>query len=198
MATLTVQNLTNDPVYIGDLYTTIQPNAAISTRRSTADLTRMAALQAALAAGTVAASVELSPDEQASGLLSQGLAQGAATGTSPEAIVRVPLTAGVGGGPDDVLVYPLNGLPAAKVRILSVYADISTPEDASVLQVYTSTGGDGTLCGEVSSAAAGRATQDSAVIASQVITNGSTVGLWVHRSNNLVVGEVFITLRPEV
>jgi hypothetical protein len=113
-------------------------------------------------------------------------------------IVRVPLVAGDGGVPDDTQVYPLNGLPAAKLRILSVYADIASAEDASVIQVRTSTMGAGTLCGELSSAAAGRATQDSAVTASQVLVNGSTVGLWVYRSNNLVAGEVFITLRPEV
>jgi len=69
MAILTVQNLTEAPVHVGDLYTTLQPNAPISTKRFMSDLARMSALQGLIQAGSVAVSVELSPEEKASGLL---------------------------------------------------------------------------------------------------------------------------------
>jgi hypothetical protein len=161
----------------------------------------MYGLESLIAAGTVAVSVQYDSTEQAAGLVAQGVPQGPATGVSPEMVVRVPLVAG-GGGADDVLVYPFGGLPSAKIRILSAYADISTAgAGGSLLEIYSSTGGgggSGTLCAEISSAATGRATQDNQVKTSVVLTNGTTVGLWVHRTDNTVVGEVFIVLRPEI
>ena len=199
MATLTVQNLTSSPVYIRDLYATIAPNGSISTIRFESDLSRMGGLQAAIAAGQVAASIQLSSTEQSSGLLAQGIAQGPATGVSPEEVVRVSLVAGVGATPDDVLVYAADHLPAAKMRIMEAYAVISTAGGVgSTLQVRTAVSGGGTLCAEISAHTAGHADQDNTVTATQVITNGSTVGLWVHRTDNTTAGEVFITLRPEI
>lgn len=84
MAQLTVQNLTSDPVYIRDLYVTIQPNATITTTRFESDLSRMAGLQAAIAAGRVAASFQLSPAEQSSGLLAAVTPQDPTTVSSGE------------------------------------------------------------------------------------------------------------------
>jgi hypothetical protein len=198
MAQLTVQNLTNNPVYIRDLYATIQPNGSITTTRYASDLPRMAGLQAAIAAGQVAASLQLSDAELASGLVGQGLAQVPPSTASPEEVVRVQLTPGAGGGADDVQVYAFNELPGVKLRIISAYADISTAEAGSTLQVRSAPVGGGSLCAQMSSAVVGRAAQDNTVTSSVVLVNGPTVGLWVHRSNNLVEGEVFITLRPEV
>ena len=197
MANLTVQNLTSAPVYVRDLYVTIQSNASISTTRYASDLPRMYGLQALMAAGTVAASVQYDATEQAAGLMAQGLPQVPATGVSPEMVVRVPL---VGGGViTDTKVYPLAGLPAAKIRILNVYADISNSGGGSgLLQVCSAAAGGGTLCAEIAAAATGRANQDNAVTTSVVLTNSSTVGLWVHQTDAAVVGEVFIVLRPEI
>jgi hypothetical protein len=198
MATLVVTNLTTSPVYVADLYVTIAASGSITTTRAASDLPRMAGLQSLIQVGTVSASVTFTATEQASGLVGQGIVAQAATGVSTEEVVRVPLTAGTPGTADDVTVYALGKLPAAKLRVMEAYALISTNIAASTLQIRSATGGLGTLCGEISSAALGHADLDTTVTASQVLTNGASVGLFIRRSDRGVAGEVFITLRPEI
>jgi hypothetical protein len=197
MATLTVVNLTANPVYCSDLYATLQPNGTISTTRNASDLPRMQSLQALITAGTVSASVQYTANELGSGLVGQGLPQGSATGIAPEEIIRVPFTAGAGGSADDITVYAVGALPAAKLRILDMYVEVATAVSASTLSARSAAAGGGTLCAQCASAATGRNGQNTAVTASQVLTNGASVGLFIHRSDNGVAGEAFITVRPE-
>jgi hypothetical protein len=199
MATLVVTNLTTSPVYVADLYATIAASGSLTTTRPASALSAMTSLQSLIAAGTVSASVTFTATEQSSGLVGQGIVAQAATGVATEELVRVPLASGGSSGTaDDVTVYALNKLPAAKMRILEVYAVISTAVGASTMQVRTQAAGAGTLCAQVSSATAGHAVQDNTVTASQVITNGASVGLFIRRSDRSVVGEMFIRLRPEI
>lgn len=198
MATLTVVNLTANPVYCSDLYTTLQPNGTVTTTRYASDLPRMASLQALIAAGTVSASVQYVATELASGLVGQGLPQGSATGIAPEEIIRVPFTAGAGGAPDDITVYAVNTLPAPKLRILDMYVEVATAVGASTVSARSAAAGGGTLCAQCASAATGRNGQNNVVTASQVLTNGASVGLFIRRSDSGIAGEAFITVRPEV
>lgn len=197
MALLTITNLTANPVRIEDLYVTIPGSGSVSTNRASSDLPRMASLQAAIAAGSVAASVSYTATEQASGLVASGEVATSPTGASDEIIVRVPLVAGVTGAADDVTAYALGALPATKLRVLDCYVMVSAAVAASKIQIRTVSGGAGTLLAECNTAATGRNGQTATVTATGAITNSSSVGLFVRRTDRAVAGEVFIVLRPE-
>lgn len=197
MATVTILNLTASPVYVSDIYTSVPANASLDITRSVSDLSRMAALQSLIAAGSLSAAVTYSADEKASGLIDVGTTASAATGIGDEDIIRVPFAAGVAGTADDVTVYALNSLPYKKLRILDAWAIVATAIGGTTLQVRTQSGGAGTLCAEMSSASTGRAGETATVTASQAITSGASVGLFVRRSDRGVAGEVFIKVRPE-
>jgi hypothetical protein len=199
MATLTVTNLSSAPVFIGDLYTTVPVGGSITTTRNATDLPAMHGLQAAIVAGSVAASIQYSTTESGSGFVGQGEPAGPATGLSTEIVVRTPLTSGGSSGTaDDVVVYALNALPAPKLRIIDAYAILSTVVASSHIQLYTQAAAAGTLVTSISSATAGRAGTEVTDTATVVITNGSTVGLFAHRTDRSVVGELFVVLRPEI
>jgi hypothetical protein len=197
MATLVVSNLTTSPVFVTDLYATVPASGSISTSRASSDLPRMASLQALIAAGTLAAAITYTAAEKASGLVDVGTPAPGASGIGDDDVIRIPFTALVAGTPDDVVLYALNALPYKKMRIVDAFAIVSTAIAATTLQVRTVSGGAGTLCAEMSSATAGRQGQTATVTASQVITNGASVGLFLRRSDRGVAGEIVITVRPE-
>lgn len=204
MASITITNLTSQPLPITELYATIAPNGTLTTNRYASDLPRMTSLQAAIAAGSAALTVAYSSNELASGLTQapqsttdKSAQPVAADATATQEIeVRKTLTAGVAGTPDDVTVYALNALPY-KCRVIDAYAIISTAIGASTLQIRSQAAGAGTLCAEISSAALGKAEWDSTVTATQVLTPGSSVGLFIRRSDRGVAGEVVVVLRKE-
>lgn len=197
MATLVVSNLTAADVYVSDLYAAVPASGSISTNRAASDLSRMAGLQALIAAGTVAASVTYSDAEKNSGLVDVGTTASPATGLGDGDVIRVPFAAGTPGTPDDVTIYALNALPYKKMRIVDAHVMVVTAIGATTVQLRSAAAGAGTLCAEMATAATGRNGQTATVTASQVLTNGATVGLFLRRSDRGVAGEVVITVRPE-
>ena len=198
MATITITNLTAADVAIADLYGTLPASGTLTTTRSVSDLPNMTALQALIQAGTVSLAIAYTAAEKAAGLVGQGDGAVAATGLSDEQVIRVPFTALAAGTADDVTVFALNSLPYKKMRIIEAVALISTAIGATTLQVRTASAAGGTLCAELGSGTTGRQLQNNTVTASQVITNGAGVGLFIRRSDRGVAGEVFIRVRAEV
>lgn len=196
MATIVVTNVGASEVYCSDLYTSIAAGASVTTTRTAGDLSRMAGLHALVAAGSCTVAVTYSDAEKASGMVDTGAAASAAAGLGDTDVIRVPLVAGTPGTADDVTVYAVNTLPYKKLRVLDAYAVISTGI-AGTLQVRSAAAGAGTLCAEIDSTNTGRAGQTATVTASQVLTNGASVGLFVRRSDRGVAGEVHIVVRPE-
>jgi len=202
MATVTIQNLTSKEVFLQDLYTTIGPNGLIKVERTTTDLPRMKTLQAAIAEDRVAVSVTYSPDEVASGLASppnaveaQDIAAvSAPTPMSGVALVRHSLLAGGGGSPDDLTV--IETLPF-KFRIIDAWGFVSAPVSGSTLEVRTQAGGAGTKLAELDSGSTGQKRWQG-LLSTGVATPGTLEGLFVHRSDNGVAGEVFLLVRPEI
>lgn len=198
MATITITNLTAADVAIADLYGTLPASGTLTTSRSQSDLANMTALQALIQAGTVSLAIAYTAAEKAAGLVGQGDGAVAASGLSDEQVIRVPFTALAAGTADDVTVFAVNTLPYKKMRIIEAVALISTAIGATTMQVRTAAAAGGTLCAELSSGATGRQLQNNTVTASQVITNGASVGLFIRRSDRGVAGEVFIRVRAEV
>jgi len=202
MATLTITNLTAEAVYLADLYTEVPANSSIDVQRSASDLPRMRALQSAMADGKVSLAVVYSAAELGSGLQAppdaieaQDIAPvAAADAFSAGSVIRAALVAGGGGSPDDVEVKAVGQLPF-KFRVIDAWAKIVTAVGASTLEVRTQAAGGGTLLASLDSAATGRA--DASDTASAVATPGATEGLFIRRSDDAVVGEVFILIRPE-
>lgn len=203
MATVTITNLTSAAVYVGDLYTEVPASSSIEIDRTPSDLAGMVSLQKLVQDGSVSVAVEYTAAEQAAGWAgapdateAADIAPVAADATfSPEIVVRKVLTGGVTGTADDVTVCALNHLPF-KARIIDAWAVLSAGVAASTLQVRSAAAGGGTLAATLDSSAAGVA-RVSTLTGTQVFTPGSSVGLFVRRSDRAVAGEIFIKLRRE-
>lgn len=218
MATVRITNLTTSPVYLNDIYTTINGSAAVfpllpyvDVTRSVAEISSMTGLIDAVAAGTLSATITYSADEQAA--LSVSAAQPLASLLAPKAvpapvasttIVGQEITlyksmpsGGATGTADDVTIYAVNTLPY-KMRILSAQVRISTAGAAgSTMNVRTAAAGGGTLvAGPIASDATGivNATGPNTTV---VATPGALVGLFVRRSDRSAVGEIVIKARIE-
>lgn len=201
MATITVTNISSGEVYLSDLYTKLAASASVSTDRAVSDLSKMKGLQSLVAAGSCTVSIAYTADEKNSGMVDEGEGAVGATGTTMSTcqIIRLPIAAGGGGSADDVTVYALGALPFKKMRIVDVVAYVSAGASGGrTMQVRSAAAGAGTLCGEVGAAANGRQAQTVTVTATQVLTNGGTVGLFVRRSDSAIAGEIEITVRQEV
>lgn len=204
MADVTITNLTTSPLYIGDLYATIPASSSIVVSRYASDLPRMKALQDAITAGNAAVSVALTASETASGLAqasgtiqAQDVAPVAATDAAAAEFTLTKAFTALGAGvPDDVVIYAVNTLPF-KVRVLSAQARVSTAIALSTINVYDQAAGAGQLCAALSSATTGIVPM-TGPNASVVVTPGALIGLFVHRSDRGVAGEVVITCRREV
>lgn len=205
---VTVTNTTSpsEAVTLGDIYKTLAAAGDSCTfSRKASDLSRMTSLQALVAAGKVSVSVVPTADELASGLLTppqtiqaadmQPVA--AAVVDAPTVTLRVSVPAGVGGTADDVTVYALNSFPY-KARVLWARAIVSVAVGSSTAALRTQAGGAGTLLATLDTGTPGPVSgPTSAFTASAVVTPGSSVGLFVRRSNNTVACEIEITLRRE-
>jgi hypothetical protein len=108
---LVITNLTPNPIYVSDLFTSVPGNGKITTTRTQSDLSRMASLQAQVAAGNLSVVATATATEEASGLLYPDAAQVvaeewdspvaanpagimAATATVNGTVTYVPTTAG--------------------------------------------------------------------------------------------------------
>jgi len=204
MAQITITNVSSDAFYLNDIYATIPAGESVETQRAISEISAMAGLQAAVTAGVLTLSIEYSASELASGLaLAAGPSIPAAVEATdlvaaPISIRKAMVSGGTSGTADDVTIYAVNNLPYA-IRILDAHAVISTAVVGSSLTVRSAAAGAGTQAAVVSSASAGvaRASALGASNTSVVLTPGSSVGLFVRRSDRSVVGEVVITARRE-
>jgi hypothetical protein len=205
---VTVTNTTSpsEAVTIGDIYKTLEKTGdTVTFSRKGSDLSRMTSLQTLVAAGKVSVVVVPTADELASGLLTPPLAiqaadiqpVAAAVVDAPDVTLRISVPAGVGGGADDVTVYPLNAFPY-KARVMWARAIVSATPGASTVALRTQPGGAGLLLATLSTAAVGPVPAPAAGFnASTVVTPGAGVGLFVRRSNNTIACEIEVTLRRE-
>ena len=207
MASITLTNVTSPmvPVPIREFYTSVPAvfPFTLTTTRNPSEISSMAGLLAAVDAGQVTMSITYTADEIANGVIapqSGPLMQSpvtAATVDSQVSVLRIPLAAGTGGTADDVTAYAVNTVPF-KFRVLDGWAVISTNEGGSTCNVYTQASAGGTEVLGLSSASAGRVAGTLPSNVTAVVTPASSTGIFVHRSNNLVVGEVFLLIRREI
>ena len=218
MATIRITNLTTSPVYLNDIYTTINESSVaapllpyVDVTRSVAEISSMTGLIDAVAAGTLSATITYSADEQAafSVTAKQPLASLLAPGSVPAPVASTAIvgqnitlfkalaSGGATGTADDVTIYAVNTLPY-KIRVLSAQVRISVAgAGGSTMNVRTAAAGGGTLLsGPIASDAVGivNATGPNASV---VATPGASVGIFVRRSDRSAVGEIVITARIE-
>lgn len=204
MATLVITNISSGPVPLGDLGSkSLAVGESVTISRPANRLTEMASVVAAMAAGTITVTVTPTVAEVESGLLSppqavqaEDLAPvGASVAGAVTGLWRLPMTAGVPGTADDVVLYAVNNLPF-KVRILRTWGRIATAIALSTVEMRSQAAGAGTLLGTLDSATTGLKSDDGQT-ATTVLTPGATVGVYARRSDRGVAGEVFIEWRRE-
>lgn len=203
MAELTITNISQEQKYLGDLYTNIPAGESVTVQRSAADLPNMRSLQKAVADGDVTLSVAYSADEAASGLhLAPAVVEGgdiapvaASNPVSGLATIFVSFAAGGGGAPDDVEVFPVDGLPF-KFRVVDFLLYVSTAVGASTVSAQDEPGGAGGTLASAASATTGR--QVNAETTTAVADQGPTKGLFLRRSDSGVAGQAVFVIRPEL
>ena len=200
---VTITNISAAPVAIGDLYTTIPVGGFVTTKRSASQLSSMVGLQKAIESGLVTIAAVEESFETASGLAvapgtvsaADQAAVAAGAAASGEVVFRKAFTSVAS---TDIAIYAANALPY-KMRILDAYLLISTVQAGSTLQLFDQAAGAGTAVTTAASAAvAGRIPLPLTGNASQVLTPGALVGLFLLPSaHSGIVGEVVITARRE-
>jgi hypothetical protein len=202
---LVITNLSaTDPVTIRDLYTTIAPSGVVTITRKASELPAMGGLQAALAAGAVSLSVTPTADEIASGLLAapqtvqaaDSAPVAAAAVDAMDITMRLPFAAAAAGTADDVTIYALNALPY-KMRVIWAKAIVGTAIGSATAAVRTQSAGAGTLVATMDFGTAGLVPSPNTGFATVVLTPGSSVGLFVRRSDRGVAGEILLSVRRE-
>jgi hypothetical protein len=203
MAELQITNTDISSLYLGDFYTTVEPGKTVTVERPASDLPRLTTLQKALAEGKASLSVTYSADEAASGLHAPPSVIEAgdiapvagATPAAPLVTIYKPLVAGGGGSPDDVEIYPVDGLPF-KFRILDLVVYVSSSPGASTVEIRDEAGGGGNLLASADTATTGR--KVNAEEGTGIADQSATTGLFVRRSDDAIAGEVVITARAEL
>lgn len=206
MSTIVITNLSSTAsVNLQDLYTYLGPSKSITITRPAITLSSMPTVMAAYAAGSISLSITYDANETGSGLL---LPPQSITGDDFQPVaatdllsgtvcIRKALTAGGGGAADDVTIYAVNTLPYSKMRILLVEGYISAGNAGGrSVQIRGAAAGGGTLVGTVAAVNTGYNGM-SGVTATQVLTNGASVGLFARRSDSAIAGEVLVWFRPE-
>ena len=202
MASVTITNLSaTEPLLIQDLYTSILPASSVIVQRSASQISSMTALQSAISAGLAAVSVTLSADEIASGLAqAAGTVQAldlapvdATDVAAPLVVLRKSFAVVAGGAADDVVIFAASTVPY-KMRILDVFALVSTQGNTGAFELRTAVGGAGTLVASVTNSGTGRLAM--AATASAVVA--TTDALTIRRTTNSnSVGELVILARRE-
>ena len=204
MATVTITNLTNRPVLIQDLYTSVLVGGSVVVERAASDLPGMSSLQAALAAGDVSIDIAYSSIERASGLEQAAKTVGgddirpvaAADILSACQLIRVVLAPGEAGGADDVEVLAV-GSQLTNMRVVDSWVFVSIAIGATTVELRTAAGGAGTLISSAASAVTGRFQMDPDGDVSILADTDGADGLFIRRSDKGVEGEAFVLLRPE-
>lgn len=197
-----ITNLTSSPVYIGDIYTSVQVGIPLTITRSGSDLNGMAALMAAIADGSVSVAITPTAAELASGLLAPpeaveavDMAPVAAAGIASGCVLfRAELPVGVGGA-DDVPLFAAGALPF-KFRVVDSWLFVSTAKAGSAT-LRDEPAGAGTAVSVGDTTATGRAVCAPTSDASTVLTPGATKGLFARRTDDTMIGEVFVLVRRE-
>lgn len=197
MATLTITNLSaTDKLNLGDFYVELAASGVLVTERAWVDVPRMKALMASVAAGAASLSIAYTADEIASGLgVGGSFPVVAAAVESGLTVIRKAFVAGGGGVPDDVIVYAVGDLPNG-YRVVDAYAFVGTAVALSTLELNSQPASAGTLYATFSSATTGRKT-DATLTSAIKLTNATTDGLYIYRSDNGVAGEVYLLCRAE-
>jgi hypothetical protein len=203
MAQLQITNTDVDKLYLGDFYTSIEPGKSITVERPASDLPRLPSLQKAVADGKASLSVTYTADEAASGLhappsvIEAGDIAPVAGATPAAALLTIykPFVAGGGGSPDDVEIFPVDGLPF-KFRILDLTVYTSTAVGASDVEIRDEPGGAGSLLASAPTASVGRSANVEAGTGIAAPATGK--GLFLRRSDDGAGGEVVIIARAEL
>ena len=111
-----------------------------------------------------------------------------------EFVIRKALVAGVGGTADDVTVFAVGALPA-KMRVTGFTVIVTVDASGSTVAGYTAASAGGTEFGTVASTATGRVSDLTS--STTLLTPSGSVGMFIHRSNNTVAGEVLVSCRLE-
>lgn len=205
MATFTITNLTSEDIYLGDFYAWCRVGTPmVLENRSADEVSGLRVTQEQLAAGNISFVITSTAAELASGLLApsntveardfQQVA--AADVAAPVQVLFKAFAAGVGGSPDDVVVYAAGELPY-KMRILDVIGFVDTTVVAATVDVQDEAAGAGTTAATLDFATAtGRVTNDT-FTGTTVYDTGATKGLFLRRSDDGVAGEVLIYVRRE-
>lgn len=193
---VTITNISSEQVYVGDIYTAIEAGKSVTVERSTSDLSDMKALMALMSQAKVTVATVATADEAASGFLDQAAGVPAATKVADDFVIRCPFPVGAGGA-DDVQIYALNKVPF-KFRVMGGRALVSVAgAGGSLVQARTAAAVGGTLLQEFSTATTGNQDPTATVTATQVVTPGASVGLFLRRSDSTAVGEVLLDCRRE-
>jgi hypothetical protein len=205
MATFVITNLTASTVLLGDFYLTVPANGSVAIdNRAPSELDKMSALKALVLSNTVSVQVSMSAADIAAGWAtppqsvepSDIAPVGSADIAAATVLFRQAFTAAAGlGAPDDITVFAAGSLPF-KCRIVDAWAFVATPINPSTIDARTQANGGGTLLASFNTGVAGRVSL-SAPNASVQVAPGSAVGLFLHRADNRVAGEVFLLVRRE-
>lgn len=196
MATITVTNLTAAPLLIQDLYATIAASGTITAERNANDLSAMKSLQAAINVGDASVSIVYDADELGSGLVLDSGAPVSATAVESGLLtLRVVLAVG-GGGAEDTIVYAIGDMPA-NYRVVDHKLFVSTLIALSTVTLESELGGTGTQYLTISGAATGEVT-DTTLTSAPLVVQSATEGMIVRRTDNDMVGELYLMVRPEL
>jgi hypothetical protein len=205
MATFVVRNLTGSPVLLQEFYKVLPPNDTLTLEnRAPSELDKMTALKALVLSGSVAVQVNMSAADIAAGWATppQSVESSdiASVGSSDVAaatiLFRQAFAAVVGAGaPDDIAVFAVGSLPF-KCRVVDAWAFVATPINPSTIDARTQAVAGGTLLASFDTGTAGRVSLSAPNASTQAVP-GSTEGLFLHRSDNRVAGEVFLLVRRE-
>jgi len=201
MATVLVTKIAGDQIYYPDIYRSLSVGDAVSFYRRPNEITGMDAITKGIAAGDLTMSVTYSAEEISSGQIAPPQSVQAAdiapvASTAVSAATATLFSAYVAGPPAEVVAIVAGAFPF-KCRVLKVEGHIATAgAGASTLQVRDQAGGGGQLIATIATDVLGYVV--GAANTTIVVTPGATIGLFFLRSDQAAVGDVTLTVRPEV
>ena len=172
------------PIFVSQLQCQLAPSASITERRTLAQLDADSALKTNIANGLISVTLAAETGDSVADSAIVG------TGICTMQVVHVPIVAGISGAAQDYPVFVANA-PFAFL-IMDVMAMVSTSHSGGGLQLRSATGGGGSAQSDALVATATGVLRNAAATASVAVAAGGTV--YVHSLNNLVAGEVNITI----
>jgi hypothetical protein len=196
---IVITNLTSAEVYVRELYTSVKVGTPISLSGwSPSDLASATDLQTKVAAGTLSVTITPTVAELASGLLVTPGTVEAEDHASTAAAVAAGASytmrwAVASGDPAAVELIAVGSVPR-KLRILDAVFYCSTSPGASTITLQETSSAD-SLGLTFDTGATGRI--QTAGTATATIDPADEKGLFAVRTDNGIVGELVITVRPE-